>query len=45
MTQSERSKAALAIDKSELCTLQGYILRACDEFEHDCPRYFVPGEL
>ncbi len=40
--QQEQQATKLATEKSELSTLQGYVLRACDEFMLDCPRYAQP---
>ena len=42
--QHQRSTAAQAIEKSAVSTLQGYILRACDEFVFDCPQYHLQLE-
>ena len=45
VAEREQSAARLAIEKSEMCTLQGYVLRACDEFAYDCPQYHQPTAL
>ena len=38
----EQQATQLAMEKSQLAILQGYVLRACDEFVLDCPRYDQP---
>ena len=42
VVEREKSAARLAVEKSELSTLQGYLLQACDEFAYVCPQYHLP---
>ena len=40
--QQEQQATKVAMEGSQLSVLQGYVLRACDEFVLDCPRYAQP---
>ena len=41
--QNEKQATQIATEKCDLSTMQGYVLRACDELVMDCPHYNRPS--